>query len=222
MYDQLNGSTVGRLVGNPPPSFVPGVFGQGAQPARNSSGAAIEYSTLPPASGTLLFWVKVNAPIVFYAGDKIGLFGHEAISNGVDCDDFSMQLQQHCDWAGCPTPGLNVLIYSGPGGTYFRNSFAPPLSWRVGDIHHIAMTWGSGVQPMLYIDGVQFPLNGAALPYVSGCANSTAPFLFTASRETLDTYSPGPFVFDDFALLARPLTATEVSEIYQAKQPLFP
>lgn len=204
IYDPLDGLSLGTLVGNPPPAFVPGVFGQGAQPLRQSIGAAIRYSIQPPASGTILFWVKVAAPIEFYRGINIGFYGREA---GI-CNDFFMQLQSD--------GGLNVAILSGAGGTFFRDVFPQPLLWRVGEIHHLAVTWGTGVNPQLYIDGVQFRLSGGSLPYVERCGSATAPFLFTTSRESLlqETHSPGPFVFDDFALLNRPLSASEVNEVF--------
>src|SRR5215475_6262207 len=72
IYDPLDGSTVGTLVGNPPPAFVPGVFDEGAQPLRESVGAVIRYPIQPPASGTVLFWVKVVTPIECYRGINIG------------------------------------------------------------------------------------------------------------------------------------------------------
>lgn len=210
IYDPLDGSTVGTLVGNPQPVLAPGVFDQGAQPLRGSFGAAIQYHVQPPASGTILFWVKVVAPIEFYRGGNIGFYGREVGG----CNDFFMQLQNN--------GGLNVAIFSGAGGTFFRDVFPEPLSWNVGEVHHLAVTWGSGVRPQFYIDGVQFTLRGAALPYVKNCGSSTTPLLFVASRELYQqTYSPGPFVFDDFSLLNRPLSAVEVSEIVNMGKPLF-
>ena len=105
IYDPLDGSTAGTLVGNPPPAFVPGVFGLGAQPLPGSLAAAIEYTPQPPASGTLMFWVKVAAPIAFYAGPDIGFWGHEL----GDCNDFYGQIG--------PNPySLFVAIDSGDGG----------------------------------------------------------------------------------------------------------
>jgi hypothetical protein len=74
----------------------------------------------------------------------------------------------------------------------------------------------------LYIDGVPHPLTGDALPYVEGCGSPNIPFLFADARETVPgDFSPGPFIFDDFAIFDQPLTSEEISEIVARRQPLL-
>lgn len=220
VYDPLDGTTLGTRVGAPLPAFVPGVFGQGVQPLRNSTGpgnrptsAAVLYNIIPPSSGSLSFWLKVVAPIEFYRGPNIGWIGRE--DGG--CDDFFMQLQE-----SVPTRGLDVAIFSGAGGTVFRDNFTEPLDdWLVGEIHHVAMSWGAGQKPVFYLDGVATELTGAALPFVPGCS-ANIPFIFAAARILNDSYSPGAFVFDDFAMMVRRLTDTEIDEIFVKGQDGLP
>jgi hypothetical protein len=206
LYDPFNGSTVGTAVGNPLPEFMQGVFNQGIRPTRGSSGAAIRYNITPGASGTVSFWVRLVEDIKLYPGDNIGFYGRESTDR--DCNDFFMQLQSD--------GGLTVGIFSrGPDGLSFSASFGIP-SWKVCEVHHIAVTWGNGQQPRIYLDGVQQSIkNAPALPYIPKCPNSP-PFLFAASRVRLQaSYKPGPFVFDELLIYESPLSEDKIQCIFK-------
>lgn len=204
IYDSFDGSTEGTLVGSKLPVFTQGVFNEGIQTLRESSGSAVTYQGVTPSeSGTISFWIKVISPIIFHSGINIGMYGREFGS----CNDFFMQLQSD--------NGLNIAIHSGGGGTDFRDTFREPLLWTVGEKHHLVLAWGDGQKPVFYLDGKSHLLSGSPRGYVPRCPIGI-PFLFAASRVDsgyTHLYSPGSFVFDDFIMLKRSLNEQEVIQL---------
>ena len=82
-----------------------------------------------------------------------------------------MQIQE-----SFPSTGLDVAIFSGAGGTFSRDNFTEPLDWLVGEIHHVALSWGAGQKPVFYLDGVATELTGVAQPFVPGCNTNNLHF----------------------------------------------
>lgn len=190
LHDGFEGTTAGALVGSPPPAFEPGVVGQGIRPMRGSVGAAVAYATLPPPSGLVSFTVRVAEPVEFYRGPLLGLIGRE---HG-NCNDFFIQ---------ATAAGLDVAIFSGPGGAHFR-SLVPvdARAWEVGSAHHIALAYGFGQPVRLTVDGATFDVSEDGRAYVEGCGAPDRPFLFGASRTGYASiFSPGALVFDELALV---------------------
>lgn len=198
--DKLEGSTTGTLVGSPPPVFVsqltagpPAIAAyssQGLYDPPGAIGAAVAYNVAVPSAGTLSFWLTVAAPASSWG--ITGVFGREGVGANVGCDDFFMQTSGSA---------LDFGMYSASGGASIRNTI--PVTWTIGEVHHVVVSWGPGVTPTVYLDDVANQTTGTPGSFIPVCGD--APFLFAADRAS-DTNGPNSasFIFDDLLLLNHP------------------
>ncbi|MGJ8694941.1 MAG: LamG-like jellyroll fold domain-containing protein [Verrucomicrobiaceae bacterium] len=116
--------------------------------------------------------------------------------------------------AGRGTNGNNTGQYAYAGGT---GDIVSPLSYDDGQFHHIVAVTEKGFNVRLYIDGVKVSDSGTNAPLLSD--NNNANNILIGGNPDAITRSWNGLV-DDVAIWARPLSDTEISDLFMATQSL--
>jgi hypothetical protein len=186
----LAGTNAGALNGSVP--YAPGEVGNAFSFTGNRSNFVIipDAPSLDGTTGTWDFWMNSTQTNSF-----VGVVGkHDAASSN---NGITMQMDQ----------GRPRVEIKGPGPTLLLNPSTPLLN--DGNWHHMALTFQSGGQAVLYVDG-------------QAKATGTAPvFSFNASPLRFGTmldgfWTPYNGLLDEVQIYNRALSAAEIQSIFNA------
>lgn len=197
---------------------VPGLEGQGAYLAKTDILAYAAPGNLDKARGSIALWAKPSFPAAESGSDTLGypcFFKEDAPLGPVPVNNI---------WLWVNNGRFRYDLRIGPNDMLNASPRLPLQdAW-----HHLVITWDCREGMRLYIDGYDVSFFVSDKPYGMRPKLTWEPqahaqfFVGNRGRDTYHTESPlwggCQSVIDNFAIYDRPLSRTEVADLYRSEQ----